>query len=55
MCVSLPTKFQVSSIILTRFGQGEGIILTAHHPKKRSPKKPTLIKVKNNTIKISNP
>ena len=32
MCVYLRTKFQVSSIIITSFRQGEGVILTAPLP-----------------------
>ena len=40
MCVYLRTKFQVPSIILTRFRQG-GVF------KKKTPKRPTQIRLKN--------
>ena len=47
MCVYLRTIFQVSSIIVTRFRQGgEGILFPPPPTSKRTPKKPTQIRVK---------
>ena len=54
MCVYLHTKFQLSSIPLTGFRQG--VILTSPppllhtHTSKRTPKKPTQIRVKHREI-----
>ena len=51
MCVYLRTKFQVSSIILTRFSQGVILSPTA----KETLKKPTQIRVKSDPGKFSLP
>ena len=45
MGVYLCAKFEVSSIILTSFRLGKGVILHPT-PSKRNPKKPTQIRVK---------
>ena len=46
MGVYLRVKFQVSSIILTIFRQGGGVILPLLYPtSKQTPKKPTQIRV----------
>ena len=58
MCVYLHTKFQVSSIILTSFRQG--VIFpsppppthTHTHTSKRTPKKPTQIRVNESGKKL---
>ena len=47
MCVYLRTKFQVSSIILMSFKRGGG-----SKTPKRTPKKPTLIRVKKDLMRI---
>ena len=48
MCVYLRTKFQVSSIILTSFRQGGGVILSQPPlTTKETPKNSILIRVKD--------
>ena len=45
MSVYLRAKFEVSSIILTSFRQGGGIIYRPPPTSKRTPKKPTQIRL----------
>ena len=48
MCVYVSAKFEVSSIILTRFKQGEGGNFTPPPPtSKQTPKKPIQIRVES--------
>ena len=53
MAVYLPTKFQVSSITLTSFRQGEGVILPLPPlTPKRTSKKATQIRVKIDPLQL---
>ena len=52
ICVYLRVKFQVSSIIVTSFRQGDNFIL--HSTAKRTPKKPTKIRFNGSIDSVMN-
>ena len=53
MCVYLRTIFQVPSIILTSFRQGNFTLTPPPPTSKRTPKEPTQIRVKSKKLSIS--